>query len=105
MDSTQIQSTIIRLIEHDLPTLPPDLQSWVKSHLIEPRCVTLANDQDGITHSEFWLITDQTGVDDSNCRVVFDPASSAFGLEWTEDTGVEWYMGLHGSFAETVMSM
>jgi hypothetical protein len=105
MDTDLIKAVIRQSIERELPSLPPHLKCWVQSHLIEPRQITLATDPEGKAHSQFWLITDHAGTNDSNYRVIFDPASEKFGLEFATQSGVEWFMGISGSFAETVMNM
>ena len=89
----------------ELTALAPHLKSWINAHLIEPRRVRLATDAQGTSFKYLWLITDHTGENDSNCRVVYDNEAQMFGLECTLDTGVEWYMGNYGSFSETVQNM
>lgn len=92
-------------VAEGLNLLAPHLKSWVDRHLIEPRRVRLATNAQGTSFKYLWLVTDHTGENDSNCRVVYDPEAQMFGLECTLDTGVEWYMGNYGSFSETVQNM
>jgi len=87
------------------PSLEPHLRSWVDAHLIEPRLVRLALDVDGTSFKDLWLVTDHIGVNDSSYRIVYDLDADAFGLECTLDSGIEWYMGNYGSFAEAVQNM
>ena len=87
------------------PLLAPHLRSWVDEHLIAPRQVRLALDADGTSFKDVWLVTDHIGVNDSSYRIVYDHEADAFGLECTLDSGVEWYMGNYGSFAEAVQNM
>ena len=92
-------------VAEGLTLLAAHLKSWVDRHLIEPRRVRLATNAEGTSFKYLWLVTDHTGENDSNCRVVYDHESQMFGLECTLDTGVEWYMGNYGSFSETVQNM
>jgi hypothetical protein len=118
----RINSTVVRLffvmtgndkppdelgvkVAEGLTILAPHLQSWVNAHLVEPRRVRLATAPDGTSFKYLWLVTNHTGENDSNCRVVYDVDAQLFGLECTLDSGVEWYMGNYGSFAETVQNM
>jgi hypothetical protein len=92
-------------IQETLPSLKPHLHSWVQQHLIQPRKIKLSLDSDGHTSNDFWLITDHNGKDDSSYRVVYDADEQVFGLEVTLETGIEWYMGASGTFAEAVENM
>ena len=85
--------------------LAPQLQDWLRVHLVEPRPIRLAADADGNTFNDLWIVTDHTGENDSSYRIVYDETNQVFGLESTLDTGVEWYMGSYGSFSETVENM
>jgi hypothetical protein len=92
-------------VTEGLTVLAPHLQSWVNAHLVEPRRVRLATDVDGTSFKYLWLVTNHTGENDSNCRLVYDADAKLFGLECTLGSGVEWYMGNYGSFSETVQNM
>jgi len=92
-------------IQEALPSLKPHLRSWVQQHLIQPRKVNLSLDSEGNTSKDFWLITEHNGKDDSSYRVVYDADEQVFGLEVTLETGIEWYMGAYGTFAEAVENM
>lgn len=83
----------------------PHLRSWVDEHLISPRQVWVAIDTNGTSFKTLWLVTDRVGENDSSYRVVYNNETDAFGLECTLDSGVEWYMGNYGSFAEAVENM
>jgi hypothetical protein len=85
--------------------LAPHLRSWVDEHLISPRQVRLAIDTNGTSFKDLWLVTNHSGANDSSYRIVYDDETDAFGLECTLDSGVEWYMGNFGSFAEAVQNM
>lgn len=89
----------------ELTGLAPHLKSWVEAHLTEPRRVRFATDAQATSFKYLWLVTDHTGENDSNCRVVYDSEAQMFGLECTLDTGVEWFMGNYGSFSETVQNI
>lgn len=92
-------------VQAGLVVLAPHLSAWVRTHLIEPRPVQLSVKQDGSSLQTFWLVTHHVGTNDSSYRIVYDENEQAFGLELTLDDGVEWYMGIYGTFAETVMNM
>ena len=101
-ESKNIPKQIQAKVSDGLTGLAPHLQSWLHEHLIEPRQVQLATDAEGTSFKQLWLITNHVGKNDSNCRIVYDDETDAFGLECTVEPGVEWYMGNYGSFAETV---
>lgn len=92
-------------VAEGLEILAPHLQDWLQAHLVEPRPVRFSADADGNSFKDLWLVTDHTGERDSSYRIVYDERNQLFGLEATLATGVEWYMGSHGSFSETVASM
>ena len=92
-------------ISEDILLLAPHLRSWVEKHLIAPQQVPLALDPNGTSSKNFWLVTNHVGENDSSYRIAFNGETGAFGLECTLDSGVEWYMGDYGSFAETVQNM
>jgi len=92
-------------INEGAPSLAPHLRSWVAAHLIVPRQVRFALDPNGTAFKDLWLVTDHNGVNDSSYRIVYDQETDEFGLECTMDSGIEWYMGNYGSFAETVENM
>lgn len=87
--------------------LSPHLFKWAGAHLVTPRRIVLANDLDGKSESEYWLVTDHTGHEDSAYRVVYDERTGAFGVECTLQNGVHWYMGASGdgSFAQAIEDM
>lgn len=101
----EVVSHIKELVEKDLPNLPPHIKAWAEEHLVQPRQVTLALKDDGQGEVMLWLVTDHSGKRDSACRVVFDEKRSRFGLEMRMANGVNWFMGLYGSFAEAVDAM
>jgi hypothetical protein len=92
-------------ITESSPLLAQHLRSWVDAHLIAPRQVRLVLDAHETSFKDVWLVTDHIGVDDSSYRIVYDHEADAFGLECTLDSGVEWYMGNCGSFAEAVENL
>ncbi len=102
---TETSERIRAKIAEGVPLLAPHLQAWVDEHLIAPRQVSLAIDPDGTSFRNLWLVTNHVGTNDSTYRVVFDEETDAFGLECTLESGVEWYMGNYGSFAEAVENM
>ena len=93
------------MVDDGLKSLAPHLQSWVKTHLIQPRPIRLFRNTEGTSPRDLWLVTDHNGEHDSSYRIVYDDRDQVFGLECTLDSGVEWYMGDYGSFSETVENM
>jgi hypothetical protein len=102
---TQNPERIRAKISESVVLLAPHLRSWAEAHLIAPRQVRLSLDPDGTSSKDLWLVTDHVGTNDASYRVVYDDETDGFGLECTLETGVEWYMGDYGSFAETVENM
>ncbi len=87
--------------------LSPRLLQWARAHLVAPRRIIVANDPDGKSEAEYWLVTDHTGHEDSGYRVVYDERTRTFGLECTLQNGIHWYMGesAGGSFAQAIEDM
>jgi hypothetical protein len=102
---TQTPERIREKISEAVVVLAPHLRAWVEEHLIVPRQVRLALDANGTSFKNLWLVTNHVGANDSSYRVAYDDETDAFGLECTLDSGVEWYMGNYGSFAETIENM
>jgi hypothetical protein len=96
---------IMTEVNHGLAFLSLHLREWVQGHSIEHHQIRLATDPGGTSFKDLWLITDHNGQKDSSYRVVYDEEAEAFGLECTLDSGVEWYMGIYGSFSQAVDSM
>lgn len=96
---------IHELVQADLPKLTPHLREWAEAHLASPRQETFAEKSDGTHPVTLWLVTDNTGSEDSSSRVVFDPEEDRFGLEMELQDGIHWFMGLYGSFSETIENM
>ena len=104
-ESSDVPGLIKNRVAEELVILPPHLQTWVRTHLIEPRLRKFAVDHDGSSFKHFWLVTDHNGEHDSSYRIVFDDEQEVFGLECTLEAGVEWYMGSYGSFSDAVENM
>ena len=102
---TQTPERIRAKISEAVVLLAPHLRSWVNERLISPRQVRFAIDANSTSFKDLWLVTNHIGANDSSYRVVYDNETDAFGLECTLDSGVEWYMGNYGSFAEAVENM
>lgn len=96
---------IKKKVSDGFAVLAPHLQDWIRHHLIEPRKIRCSTDPEGTIFQDLWLVTDHIGENDSASRVVFDENKRAFGLVCTLNTGVEWYMGIYGSFSDTVEAM
>ena len=105
MDDSEIADRIEKLVKVELPRLTLHLREWAEQHLVAPRQVTLSINENGQGKVSLWLVTDHIGHRDSSYRVVFDVEQDKFGLEGTRASGVEWYMGLYGGFAETIENM
>ncbi len=104
-NSSHIVQQIEARVQSELPKLSHDLRTWVENHLTQPHLLTLASEADGADRVVLWLVTDHTGQNDSASRVVFDEIEGAFGLATTLNNDVEWFMGLHGGFANTLECM
>ena len=102
--SSNVPGLIKYRVAEELVILPPRLQAWVRTHLVEPRFCKFSVDHDG-SFKHFWLVTDHNGEHDSSYRIVFDGEQEVFGLECTLESGVEWYMGSYGSFSDAVENM
>jgi len=103
--STFPQQRLRELIAQSMARLPGDLQAWAHNHLTPPRVVAVALDAEGSQFKDVWLITDHTGDADSSLRVVYDADLKKFGHECRLASGVSWYMGAIGTFAEAVEGM
>jgi hypothetical protein len=93
------------LIRRDMEKMPNKLTSWLSTHLIQPRKITLFKDFSLKETEEYWLITDDTGTMDSGYRVIYSEHDGMFGLEMTTKEGQSVMMGLYGDFATAVESM
>lgn len=106
MDSSTLpQQRVRELIAESIARLPGDLQAWARNHLTPPRVVEVALNADGSQRKDVWLITDHTGDADSSLRVVYDADLKKFGHECTLASGISWYIGAIGTFAEAVEGM
>jgi hypothetical protein len=102
MSEQEIIQRIKKLVEEDLPNLPPHIREWTIEHLVKPRQVDLSLESNGEGIIKLWLVTDHVGKNDASCRVVFDNEKGWFGLEMTLVNGVNWFMGFYGDFTEAV---
>ena len=103
---TKTPETRIReLVQADLPKLTPHLRAWAETHLTAPRQETFFEKSDGTNPVRLWLVTDNTGSEDSSSWVVFDPEEDMFGLAVELQGGTHWFMGLYGGFSDTIESM
>ncbi len=102
-----IPDIIGELTQSGMTRLPESLRSWTDAHLCAPpRQETFAVNSDGSGAIRLWLVTEHTGDEDSNCRVVFDSDKRSFGLVMGLQGGIEWFMGPYaGDFADVVMAM
>ena len=91
-------------MDHELSKLPNHLIDWVKSHLISPQKIELLAADNFIDKKIYWLVTDHTGEEDSNYRVVYDE-NGQFGLEMETEDGQHILIGMYGDFISTVKSM
>jgi hypothetical protein len=102
---TELVQLIRRGVAEGMAALPPHLRAWAEAHLVEPRPIRAALDADGQAWSEFLLVTDDIGRDDSSCRVVYDPTAELFGTVTQVQGGPLWYLGPDDSFHEAVTNM
>ncbi len=101
----KFENKINELIKKSIGKLPKHLADWTKLHLCKPKEVKLSLDSEGNGFGTFWLVTDNTGTDDSSYRIIYDEELEMFGLECTLNNGLQEYMGTYGSFEETVQNM
>jgi hypothetical protein len=99
------ETRIRELVQADLPNLAPHLRAWAEAHLTAPRQETFSENPEGIKPITLWLVTDNTGAEDSPYRVVFDPEEDKFGLEMELQDETHWFMGLYGGFSETIKNL
>lgn len=99
------QQRILELVRGSLLRLPEELRAWAQRQLIEPRVVEVSLDPEGKGNREVWLVTDDVGVEDASCRIVYDPASKAFGLERRMVNESSWHLGPIGTFDDAVKSL
>ena len=95
-------------VQAGLPELAPSIREWLEGHLIVPYRTEVYADWNTDARVTVWIVTDHTGHNDSNCRVVFHETTDGFGLEQTllVDNGERAvYMGSYGTFAETIDGM
>ena len=102
---SEIVHQIESLITAELPNLPSHLQEWAKNHLIAPKQMIFSKTDDGDGEVILWLITDHTNNRDSSSRIVYDEIAKSFGLVMDMKNDVKWFMGLYGSFTETINAM
>lgn len=100
-----IHEQVHRLVNATIASLPEHLAAWALAHLITPRPVQLASDPEGHDEATYWLVTDHSGIEDSSYRVVYDAELGEFGLECTWEGGTGWFMGIYGSFADSIENM
>ncbi len=105
MNPSQLEEQIRSGVEQGKSELTIQLLRWVEAHQVPPRRVDVALNPEGTATGHVWLVTDDTGENDASYRVVYDEAEASFGLECTLKSGVSWYMGPYGSFANAVESM
>jgi hypothetical protein len=99
------ETWIHELVQADLPNLAPHLRAWAEAHLAAPRQGTFSESSEGTKPFTLWLVTDNTGTEDSSLRVVFDQRRGKFGLAMELRNGIHWFTGLYGSFSETIKNM
>lgn len=104
-ESKEIPEEIKMKVAEGLAVLAPHLRDWLRDHLVDPYQIRFSVDTDGKSFRDLWLVTDHVGGKDSSYRIVYDEIEQSFGLECTLESGVEWYMGIYGSFSETVENM
>lgn len=98
----QIVQKIEKMIKAELPNLPLHLKNWAEQHLITPKQKLFSVNDNGTGDITLWLITDNAGNRDSSSRIVFDEIKGLFGLVMSLENDTEWFMGIYGSFSETI---
>jgi hypothetical protein len=101
----KIKQEIFEQIENVRNSIDTKQMYWIFQHIIEPRKIKVTINPDSIIWKEVWLITDNLNEEVSSYKIVFDEDANAFGLICTLESGIEWYMGVYGSFSDTIESM
>lgn len=75
---------------------------WLQLHKIAPRKITLPRKTDGSNGEEFWLVTDHTGADDSDFRLVYDDVAARYGIECAILNSISLFIGYRASLLEAI---
>ena len=92
-------------VDAELPLLAPHLRNWLAAHRTTPREIQASSDPEGAEHLQVWLVTDHTGAEDSSSRVVYEPATDAFGIVIDLENGVSWFQGSDDSLVAAIENM
>jgi hypothetical protein len=101
-DESQVRATIAADCAAIVPKLDRRLALWLQSHARPAHRITLARKTDGSVTEDFWLVTDHTGADDANFRVVYDDVVGQYGIECTILNSVCLFIGFRASLMDAV---
>lgn len=105
MTDIEIKQQITKRIDDDYYSLDDNLKEWFSCYRIEPKKIKVITNLDDIIFEEVWLITDNKDENLSSYRIFFDYRIDSFGLAYTLNNGLIWYMGAYGSLSETIESI
>ena len=101
-DESQARTTIAADCAEAISRLDRRTGIWLQVHARPPQRIALARKTDGSTTEDFWLVTDHTGNDDANFRVVYDDVVARYGIECTILNGVCLFIGFRASLVDAV---
>ena len=101
-DESQARTTIAADCAAAIGQLDRRTGIWLQAHARPPHRITLSRKTDGGATEDFWLVTDHTGADDANFRVVYDDVVARYGIECTILNGVCLFIGFRASLVDAV---
>jgi len=105
MDELRVIARIEGEVAAGLAALDEHYRAWAEAHLVSPRPVMVQVSTASDTAATFWLVTAETGTDDSGYRIVYDADMEMFGLIARVPGRGDVLLGLYGDFARTVIGM
>lgn len=104
-DESRVRARIDEKVRAGLASLDGHYRAWAEAHLVSPHRVMAKISIESDTVESFWLVTAETGIDDSGYRIVYDTEMEMFGLITRVPGRGDVLIGLYGDFARTVIGM
>jgi hypothetical protein len=101
-DEAQVRTTLSADCAAIGGKLDRRIATWLQLHVCSPRRITLSRKTDGSNTEDFWLVTDHTGSNDANFRIVYDDVVARYGLECTIGNSVCLFIGFRASLIDAV---